>query len=138
MIVRWTGKIEEGTTTDHISAFWDIMPTLAEIADVEVPDNIDGISILPSLLNIPGQKHHEFLYWEYHSQGGKQAVRQGNWKAVRLNCLDTSKTTIQLFDLEADPSEKKNIAGRHPEIIEVMEDIMNNESTYNEIFPFYH
>ena len=84
MIVKWPLKVKAGTISGHISAFWDVLPTFADIAGAEVPENIDGISFLPELLG-KKQKQHEYLYWEFHEQGGRQAVRMSRWKAVRLN-----------------------------------------------------
>ncbi len=84
MIVKWPLKVKAGTISGHISAFWDVLPTFADIAGSEVPENIDGISFLPELLG-KKQKQHEYLYWEFHEQGGRQAVRMSRWKAVRLN-----------------------------------------------------
>ena len=78
-IARWPGKIEPGSQTDHVSAFWDFMPTVCELAGIETPDITDGISYLPAMLGQPQQKH-DHLYFEFHEQGGKQAVikRIGN------------------------------------------------------------
>ena len=87
MIVSWPGKIKQNTHTDHVSAFWDVFPTVSEIAGVDVPNNLDGISFLPTLLGNEKQLNHEYLYWEFHEKGGRQAVRRGNWKAVRYNVL---------------------------------------------------
>jgi len=136
MIVSWPGKIKKGETTDHISAFWDILPTLAEIANTEYPSDIDGISFLPTLLNKDKQKNHDNLYWEFHSYGGRQAVRMGKWKAVKYNCFNPDKTTIELFDLEKDPSEKTDLAVQYPELIIEMEAIMLKEHKFDPAFPF--
>ena len=130
-------KIRGGRETDLISAFWDIMPTLADIAGAYPPNNIDGISMLPTLMDIKGQDTHDHLYWEYHSQGGKQAVRKGKWKALRLNYRDKSKTTVLLFNLDDDPSEERDIADCYPELTKEMIEILENESTYSDIFPFH-
>ncbi len=137
MIARWPEKIRGGRETDLISAFWDIMPTLADIAGAYPPNNIDGISMLPTLMDIKGQDTHDHLYWEYHSQGGKQAVRKGKWKALRLNYRDKSKTTVLLFNLDDDPSEERDIADCYPELTKEMIEILENESTYSDIFPFH-
>lgn len=136
MIARWPGKIEPGTETNLVSAFWDVMPTFAEIAGAAAPQNIDGISFLPTLLGEEGQSIHEYLYWEFYAQGGKQAVRKGNWKAVRLNCFDSAATTVELYDLEKDPEETINLAGKFPEILEEMIQIMDKEHVESEVFPF--
>ena len=136
MIARWPGKIEAGTETELISAFWDVMPSLAELAGIESPENIDGISFVPTLLNTENQEIHGQLYWEFHAQGGKQAVRKGNWKAIRLNYYDKKKTKVELYDLEKDPTETNDVATEFPEIVKEMVNIMDEEHSHNEVFPF--
>lgn len=85
-LIAWApGKVEAGTCSDHISAFWDVMPTLADIAGGEIKGECDGISFAPTLFGGKGQKQHEYLYWEFHERGGRVAVRMGNWKGVKLN-----------------------------------------------------
>lgn len=135
MIVRWPNKIKSGSKTDYISAFWDIMPTLADATGSQVSENIDGISFLPELLG-QGQKEHDFLYWEFHEQGGKKAVRKGKWKAVKLNCFNEAKSTIELYDLSSDVGEENNIATKYPEVVEELVAIMETEHVENEDFPF--
>jgi arylsulfatase A len=135
MIIRWPGKIRSGTRSDHISAFWDLFPTFAEIAGAQINDSIDGISFLPELLG-KKQKPHEYLYWEFHEQGGKTAVRMGNMKAVRLNADKSEYNDIELYDLDKDIGEKNNIAVSNPEIVQKMIDIMNCAHIRSEVFPF--
>jgi arylsulfatase A-like enzyme len=135
MLVRWPGKIKAGSESDHVSAFWDILPTFAEIAGAENPEGIDGISFLPSLLG-KKQKQHEYLYWEFHEQGGKIAVRMGNWKAVKLNIDKTPQGVTELYNLSTDIGETNNIALANPEIVKKMEEIMKQAHTPSEIFPF--
>ncbi len=115
-IARWPGRIRSGVTSPLIGAFWDVLPTLCEIAGAAVPKDIDGLSIAPTLLGRPGQKLHEYLYWEYHSGGGAQAVRFGDWKAVRNHVKRSPNSLPELYDLASDPSETTNIAARHPEV----------------------
>ena len=115
-IARWPGRIKAGATSDLVGAFWDMLPTLCEIAGTPAPDDIDGLSIAPTLLGQPGQKSHEYLYWEYHSDGGAQAVRFGDWKAVRNNVKKAPDATPELYNLASDPGEKTNLAGRYPEL----------------------
>ena len=115
-LARWPGKIKAGTTNDHIGAFWDMMPTLCELAGTKPAADTDGYSILPTLLGKPGQKEHEFLYWEYHSQGSRQAVRFGNWKAVRNDVKKNPNTTPELYNLATDRAEKTNVAAEHPDL----------------------
>jgi arylsulfatase A-like enzyme len=117
MIVWWPGKISKGSTSGHLSAFWDVMPTLADISGAKTPGNIDGISFLPTLLRKKGQKNHETLYWEFHERDGRQAIRKNNWKLVRYQVFIPSKTTTELYDLSRDPGEENNIADKHPEIV---------------------
>jgi arylsulfatase A len=135
MLVRWPGKVKAGSKSDHISAFWDILPTFADIAGAKSPENIDGISFLPTLLG-KKQKQHEYLFWEFHEQGGKMAVRMGNWKAVKLNIDKTPQGFTELYDLSKDISESNNVANANPEIVKRMEEIMKQAHTPSEVFPF--
>jgi arylsulfatase len=98
MIVRWPRRIRPGRTTDHISGFQDVLPTLCDIAGAKAPKDIDGISMLPTILNKGEQKKHDFLYWEFPGYGGQQAVRLGDWKAIRQN-MHKGNMKLQLFDL---------------------------------------
>ena len=120
MIARWPGKIKAGTTNDHIWAFWDFMPTAAELAGLPEPKSIDGISVLPTLLG-KKQKKHKYLYWDYGHvrKTFKQAVRMGKYKALKI----TDKP-FELYDLSKDPGETKNIADEHPKIVAKIETIM--------------
>jgi arylsulfatase A len=135
MLVRWPGKIRAGSKSTHISAFWDILPTFADIAGAKIPENIDGISFLPTLLG-KKQKLHEYLFWEFHEQGGKMAVRMGNWKAVKLNLDKTPQGDTELYDLSKDISESNNVAYANPEIVKKMEELMIQAHKPSVIFPF--
>ncbi|MCX6320854.1 MAG: arylsulfatase [Bacteroidia bacterium] len=135
MLVRWPSKVKAGSKSDHVSAFWDILPTFAEIAEAENPESIDGISFLPSLLG-KKQKQHEYLYWEFHEQGGKIAVRMGNWKAVKLNIDKTPQGLTELYNLSTDIGETNNIALSNPEIVKKMEENMKQAHNPSEAFPF--
>ena len=129
MIARWPGKIQPGSKTDHISAFWDVLPTITDIVGCDPQDNIDGISFLPSLLgHDKKQKKHEYLYWEYN---GKQAVRMGNWKAYRPGFEEN----IELYNLEDDIGEQADLALKHPEIVAKIEEILQTARTESELFP---
>jgi len=137
MIAVWKGKIPAGNETDHISAFWDVFPTVAEISGASVPEDIDGISFLSTLLgNKEDQEKHEYMYWEFHELGGRQAVRKGNWKLVRYNVLDPEEITTELYNLDTDLGEKNNVAAQHPEIVEELSKIMKNARTESEVFTF--
>ncbi len=138
-IASWPGKIPQGTTTDHIAAFWDLMPTLAELTGAELPQGIDGISYLPTLLGQPEkQKKHEFLYWEFPGYGGQQAVRLGRWKGVRQGLMRRNKRNrlrIELYDLENDIGEQHDVADQHPEVVAKIRRIMEREHVPSRVFP---
>src|SRR6185437_3555954 len=84
MIVRWPGHVKAGSTNGQVWAFWDFLPTAAEIAGVRPPQGLDGFSMLPALIGLEQTNQHEFLYWEFHERGFQQAARMGDWKAVKL------------------------------------------------------
>lgn len=135
MIATWKNHIKAGTKTNHISAFWDVLPTFATLTNAEKPKNIDGISFANTLLGKNNQEKHQYLYWEFPSYGGQQAVRLNNWKAVRKN-IKKGNLKIELYNLKTDPQEQFNIADKHPEIIKQMEQIMKTEHTVSEN-PFF-
>ncbi len=125
MIVRWPGKVQPGTTTDHPFAFWDYMPTACELAGIQAPENTDGISYLPALHG-KNQPQHEYLYWKFQGNNhDKQAVRSGSWKAVR----PAAGAPIELYDLSQDTGEDHNIADQHPEIIEKMKNYIQEANS---------
>ena len=135
MIAWYPEKIKAGSTTDHISAFWDVMPTLAELTGTTAYEHTDGISFLPTLFGKSGQKKHDFMYWEFHEQGGKMAVTKDNWKAIWLNVSNPQRTTVELYDLSKDIHEDNNLAEQHPEIIEDLDRLMRQSHVDSEDFP---
>lgn len=128
MIARWPGKIKAGSTTDHVSGFWDIMPTLADIARTKIPKNTDGISFKSTLFGEKNQKKHEYLYWEYHSYNGRQAVRMGDWKGIRLNVSKNREASLELYNLKSDLGEVYDVSQEHPEIVKKIAAIMNSRT----------
>ena len=121
MIARWPGKVPAGRVSDQVWAFWDILPTAAQIAGADVPPGLDGISMLPALLDRE-QQDHEYLYWEFYERGFQQAVRKNNWKAVRLG----QDKPVELYNLEIDSGETTDIAGQHPGLTDEMSGIMKD------------
>ena len=121
MIVRWPGHIAPGRTSNFVWAFWDFLPTAADLAGVEPPAGLDGISVVPVLLAPPGKPAaiapHKFMYWEFHEGGFSQAVRMGHWKAVRKKF----GRPLELYDLKTDLGETTNVAEKHPKIVAKIE-----------------
>ena len=134
LIVTWPNKVKAGASSDVISAFWDMMPTFCDIAGVPSPKT-DGISILPTILGKPQKQQHDFLYWEYCEAGGEKAVRMGKWKAYVQNILKGNRE-VELYNLELDPREQKNVANFHPEMVKKAREIMKREHKDTELKAF--
>jgi arylsulfatase A-like enzyme len=113
MIARWPGRVPAGRESRAVWYFADVLPTFAELAGVKPPRNIDGISVLPTLLGKKQKTDDRFLYWEFFEGGFKQAVRWRNFKAVRAG-LDKS---LELYDLEKDPGERNDIADKRLDVV---------------------
>jgi arylsulfatase A-like enzyme len=113
LIVRWPNHIAPGEVSGLISAFWDFLPTAAEVARVKPPSDLDGISMMPTLLGQTQTNRHDFLYWEFHERGFQQAVRMGDWKAIRPQAGEP----LELYDLKRDQAEKTNVAEQHPDVV---------------------
>lgn len=133
-IARWPGRIKAGALSELPAVFYDLLPTLCNLAGVKPPRNTDGLSILPTLLGKGRQAKHEFLFWDFNGYGGQQAVRLGDWKGVRRN-LQLGETGIELYNLATDVGEQRDAAAQHPEIVRRMAEIMRREHTPSEAFP---
>lgn len=134
-MVAWCpDKIKAGVKNDHISAFWDVMPTLAELTGVALPETGDGISFLPTLFSKDGQKQHEYLYWEFHELNGREALRSGNWKLIRQPIV--GETILELYDLSSDIHEDNNLAQQNPEKVKELEVLMDGARTESPLFNF--
>lgn len=136
--VSWPGKIKAGSVSDGVFAFWDLLPTFVSLAGEKksIPDHIDGISFVPDLLGKGKQKKHDYLYFELHEQGGKQAVVKGDWKAIRLNVDQNPNGKLLLYNIKQDPAETKDLADKNPAIVKQMEIIMDKAHTPSALFPF--
>lgn len=130
MIVSWPGKAAAGAVSDQTWAFWDFLPTAAELAGAKVPANLDGISMAPTLFG-KQQAQHPALYWEFHERGFKQAVRMGDWKAVRPKV----GAALELYDLKADVGETIDVAGKHPDVVARIEAYLKDARTDSKEFP---
>lgn len=134
MVAWYPEKIKGGVKTDQISAFWDVMPTLAELTGATIPQQIDGISFLPTLVSKRGQKQHPYLYWEFHEQNGREALRCDNWKLIRQPVV--GKTVLELYDLDKDIHEDHNLAGQYPEKVTELEKMMDGAHVESSLFNF--
>jgi arylsulfatase A-like enzyme len=130
MIASWPGTIPAGKTSSYAAAHWDWYPTFAELAGATMPRGLDGVS-LTRALHGQEQPPHDFLYWEFHERGFQQAVRMGNWKAVRL----AKDQPLELYDLAADLAEKTNVASAHPEVIAKIEAYLKTARTESPNWP---
>ena len=136
MIATWPAVIKPGSRTDHISAHYDVLPTITDITGIDPPDGISGMSFLPTLKG-EEQAQPEFLYWEFRPSGGQMAVRMGNLKALRKN-MHQGNLEWELYDLDQDPKEENDISASHPDVIARVEEIVARERTVspNERFRF--
>ena len=111
-------------------------PTFLELAKIPITEKIDGISIVPLLTKNKGkQKLHPNFYWEFHENDGRQAVRWGKWKGVRLGVSKNENAPIELYNLTTDPSEKTNLSAKYPSIVKIIEQLMKQEHVYNPDWP---
>ena len=131
MIVRWPGQVAAGETNDTAWYFADALPTFAEIAGLKAPSGIDGVSVLPTILGNKQDLSNRVLYWEFFESGFQQAVRQGDWKAIRM----APGKPLELYDLSKDESESENIAESNPEIIAKMEAVLKTVRTPSDNWP---
>jgi arylsulfatase A len=130
MIASWPGTIPAGRVSDYAAAHWDMLPTLAELGGAAAPPNLDGVSITRALKGVP-QPPHEFLYWEFHERGFQQAVRMGDWKAVRLG----KDRPLELYNLKSDRAETTDLASKEPAIVERIEKYLATARTESPHWP---
>ena len=137
LIVRWPGKIKANSVSHHICGFKDMLPTFAELAGAEVINPIDGLSILPELTGSRKQPQHDFLYWEFGEQGGKQAVLKGDWKLVQRNVGTKQPAEFELYNVAEDIDESTNKAAQHPELVDSLRNLLLNSHSPNKQFPLF-
>ena len=129
MVAHWPGTIRPGSISNHVSAQWDLFPTFAEIAGAPITEHLDGISFLPTLRGEAVQPQHDYLYWEFHERGGRQAVRRGQWKAVRYDVTVDPNAELELYDLVTDLSEETNVAPLYPHVAENLKRLISEART---------
>lgn len=136
-IVKWPRQVDPGTHTNHLSAFWDVYPTFAEVIDVSVAhEPINGISVLPTLSGGEQIEQHPYLYWEFHEFGGKQALVEKEWKIIRLGVNENPNAPVELYNLEEGPAEQHDLADELPEKAEELRILMDNVRSQNTNFNF--
>jgi arylsulfatase A-like enzyme len=131
MIARWPGHIAPGTVSDYTWAFWDFLPTAAELASTEQPKNLDGVSIVPILRGKPEAATRDYFYWESHQKGFHQAIRAGHWKGVRHGL----RGPLELYNLATDIAEANNVAAANPEVVARLTALLNGARTENTEYP---
>ena len=152
MIAYWPGHIQPGQVSPLITASWDMLPTICNVAGLTAPQGIDGISFLPELRNKKQLSVHEYLYWEYYNYNYNWnkpdatlprnwlecvAVRMGKWKAMKKNMYSDKNAPLELYDLDTDPGEKNNVAAEHPDILKKAEGILSASTVPNApYFPY--
>jgi arylsulfatase A-like enzyme len=129
-IARWPARVKAGRVSNQPWAFWDFLPTAADLAGVPCPAGLDGISIVPTLLG-GRQQQHEYFYWESHDKGFDQSVRMGNWKGVRHG----RKGAVEVYDLSSDLAERNNVAAQHADVAAKIAGIMDTARTESKEFP---
>lgn len=130
MIAKWSGVIPPDSISGHVSAFWDFLPTAAEVAGVEVPAAIDGISFLPALRGLPNPQHN-YLYWEFvHKEQARVALRSGDWKLIRI-----SGKPAELYYLPSDPREEDNLYDNYPQIVAKLEKLLADARSPSALYP---
>lgn len=134
-IVEWPGMIAPGSRNQHVSAFWDFLPTVCDITGISTPHDIDGISYLPVLKGLE-QPEHDYLYYEFYEKQGTQAVIQDDWKLISLQVNAPKKTHYELYNLKTDPKEQHNVAALHPDRVEQLKALIKQAHTKNPIFNY--
>lgn len=129
-IARWPGMTPAGKTSDAVLAFWDFLPTAAELAGATPPRAIDGASFVPALTGKPSGAGRT-LYWEFHEDGFHQAARRRNWKLVRQG----REQKLELFDLAEDIGETRNLAADRPAVVRELEAQFRAARTDSPWFP---
>lgn len=137
-VVSWPSQIKTPFYSNHVSTFWDFLPTVCDIVGSKVPSGTNGISYLPELMqNGKKQKTHNYIYFEFYEQGGKQSIlRKDGWKLIRLQVSNPKKTSEELYNIYHDPSEIANVIDQHPKIAAQLRNELNKQRTESTHFNF--
>lgn len=135
-IVHWPAAVPKASVSYHISAFWDFLPTVAELIGVDSPKSTDGISYLPTLTGKGKQEEHNSLYFEFHEQGGRQSIMKDGWKLIRLNANNPEKSTLELYNYFQDPGEMANVVLQYPTKVKELQKLMDSQRTTNPYWNF--
>ena len=133
-ITVWPGVVKQGTT-DFMCSFWDMLPTFAEMTGNKAKSSVDGISLMPLLTGKGKQKQHEYFYFEFQEAGGRQAVRKGDWKLIRLKASQGDRSVYELYNLAADPSETTDLLASEPQKVKELKAIMEKAHVYDPNWP---
>lgn len=134
-VVSWKGHVPAGTESPFAFAFWDYLPTFAELLGRKLPVKSDGISVFPTLTGKKRQKEHDFFYFEFHELNGRQAVIRGNWKLVQLNIQ--KEPVYELYNIASDPSEVHNVISLYPQKAEELKKIMQEAHVPDPDWPLF-
>jgi len=134
-IAYWPGKIKPAVT-NQIAALWDLYPSFLSLAGIRSNQpQQDGISLLPNWLQKGKQEKHDYLYWEFHENDGRQAIRWKRWKAVKLAVMKNEKAPLELYDLQNDPEEQHNVASQKPRLVKKLAALIEKAHTPNPDWP---
>ena len=128
LIVKAPGKVQAGKVNDLAFAFWDILPTLAQLTATPVPANIDGISFSPALSGAAQTQEHDYLYWQFKEDELKEAVTKGDWKLIRFKDQG-KKEILELYNLREDIGEKTNLASKNSAKVKELKTLMTGAKT---------
>lgn len=136
-IVSWPKVIKKHRKVEHLSTFWDFMPTVCDIVGIDAPKNTDGISYLPTIKGKDKkQKKHDFIYYEFYELGGKQTIIKDGWKLLRLNVSKPKKLREELYYLPDDIGENNNIINENRKKADELRTLMKTAHTDSENFNF--
>jgi arylsulfatase A-like enzyme len=135
-IVDWPARIKQPSVSYLPSAFWDFLPTVCDLVGEPAPRGTDGISYLPTLTGQGEQQRHDYLYWEFHEEGGKQAILKDGWKLIELNVNRPERRREELYNLLQDPTERMDVSAQYPEKVRALRQLLRQAHTPSKIFPF--